>query len=152
MGDATTSTLHVVCPHCSTTNRVPEDRPSEAVACGRCGADLLAAEPFALTDETFDKFVSRTELPVLVDFWADWCGPCQMMAPQFATAAARMPQVRFAKVDTDANPQTSVRHRIRSIPTLMLFHRGEEVARVSGAMGATDLERWIRSQLASRAG
>jgi thioredoxin 2 len=107
----------------------------------------MLAHPVALIDAVFDKFVERTELPVLVDFWAEWCGPCRAMAPQFEAAAVQLPRVRFAKVDSDANPQASVRQHIRSIPTLILFDRGREVARRSGALGAGELVRWVRGQV-----
>jgi thioredoxin 2 len=139
--------VHLVCAGCGTTNRVAEERLGEAATCGRCGADLMLAHPVALIDAVFDKFVERTELPVLVDFWAEWCGPCRAMAPQFEAAAVQLPRVRFAKVDSDANPQASVRQHIRSIPTLILFDRGREVARRSGALGAGELVRWVRGQV-----
>ena len=134
----------LVCPACASTNRVPDERLADQPVCGKCKAPLTAAEPFALDDASLPGFLARTGLPVAVDFWAAWCGPCKMMAPHFATAARQMPMVRFAKVDTDACPEASARYVIRSIPTLILFDQGREVARVSGAMGAGELVAWIK--------
>ena len=139
--------MQLVCPHCLAKNRVPDDRLHDQPVCGKCGAALMAAEPVALDDQSFARFIEGSGLPVLVDFWAEWCGPCKMMAPQFAAAAVQMPDVRFVKVDTEAAPQTSMRYRIRSIPTMALFKNGAELARISGAMSAADITRWVRGAL-----
>ena len=136
--------MHLVCASCGTTNRIPDERLHDAPVCGRCGAALMAAEPANLGDAALPKFIAGTELPVVVDFWADWCGPCKSMAPHFTQAARELPGVRFAKVDSDAAPLASARHNIRSIPTLILFNGGVELARLSGAVPAAQLVSWIR--------
>ena len=134
---------HIVCPSCNARNRVPADRLGDNPVCGRCQQPVLPARPIARDDTNLDRYLQGTDLPVVIDFWAAWCGPCQMMAPHFAQAAARDPRIRFVKVDTEAAPQAAARWQIRSIPTLALTRNGKEIARVSGAMQEAQLRAWI---------
>ena len=137
---------HVACPACGATNRVPTARLADDPVCGRCGAELLTGQPIELTDANFDQVVRASGLPVVVDFWAPWCGPCRTMAPQFAQAAAQLKgRALFVKVNSDDNPRTSARFAIRSIPTLVKLHGGREVDRVSGAMPASQVAAWART-------
>ena len=134
----------IVCPHCLKTNRLPEERATENPTCGHCHRDLLASKPVTLDDASFDKVAATTELPIVVDFWASWCGPCLMMAPQYEQAAARLQgRALFAKVDSDASPQTSARFAVRSIPTLLLLRGGKEVKRQAGATQAAQIVDWV---------
>ena len=140
--------LHIVCPHCDAVNRLPQARLSENPVCGKCGQPLFNAHPVTLTQQTFAKAITRNDIPVLVDFWAPWCGPCKMMAPQFELAAKTLePRVRLAKVDTEAEQALGAQYGIRSIPTLALFKGGKEIARQAGAMGSNDILRWVQNCL-----
>jgi thioredoxin 2 len=134
----------VACTRCQSTNRVPDERLVQDPVCGRCGLPLLDGEPLTLTDANFDAVVGKTELPIVVDFWAPWCGPCRMMAPQFERAAQQLKgRALLAKVNSDDNPRTAARYVVRSIPTLVMFERGNEVKRLSGALQAPQIVGWV---------
>lgn len=140
--------VHVVCPFCITTNRVPRERLDAGAQCGHCQQALLAGQPFELSKAGFDRHVGSNDLPLVVDFWAPWCAPCLMMAPAYAEAAARLaPDVRLGKLDTEAEPEIAARFGIRNIPTLIAFRNGRETARQSGAMNLPGLLGWIRGNV-----
>jgi thioredoxin 2 len=139
-------TLRIVCPHCAAVNRVLQPRLGDQPKCGKCKRPLFVKHPVELTETTFDRHVMHSDVPVVVDFWAAWCGPCRMMAPHFERAAGELePRVRLAKLDTEAAPGIAARYGVRSIPTLILFRNGVEAARQSGALDLPHLLHWVRA-------
>ncbi len=142
------TSLHVVCPGCAAVNRIPAQRMNDRPKCGKCRQPLFTGHPVELDGAGFQRHLSRNDIPLLVDFWAPWCGPCQMMAPAFVQAAAQLePHVRLAKVNTQNEQQIAAAYNIMSIPTLALFRNGREIARQPGALGVDDIVRWTRGQL-----
>ncbi|PPD50095.1 MAG: thiol reductase thioredoxin [Methylobacter sp.] len=140
--------LHIVCPVCHTVNRIPSGRLAQQPRCGKCKHALFTGHPLELTSGHFQQHITRNDIPVVVDFWADWCGPCKMMAPAYAQAAANLePKVRFAKLNTEQEQDIAAQYHIRSIPTLIMFKAGCEIARQSGAMQAGEIVRWVNGHL-----
>ncbi len=137
---------HIVCPHCSAVNRIPASRLADKPICGKCKQPLFTGHPIELTDQNFAKFIAKSDVPVVVDFWAEWCGPCKMMAPAFAEASVQLePNIILAKLNTEVAQQTAAQFGIRSIPSIIIFKNGKEVLRQAGALNTQQIVQWAQS-------
>lgn len=142
----------IVCSSCNAKNRVPEDKLEVNPSCGQCHQALIPLAPIELNEQNFSHFITNSDLPVFIDLWAEWCGPCKMMAPHFAQVAAQNPKVIFAKINTEESPRLSSAFNVRSIPTLVLMNKTHEIARISGALRSTELQQWLDQHLNAKTG